>query len=127
MDYKGGEYIYDVLSNESDVTDIVGSSVYNARMTPKADTSAETINYYQSGTYAAADEVFQLTWSINCRAGTGYKSQELAHHVTEALNRVSTSVGGYRYFGTISILPTIPPADETDVFNTPVEIIVRRR
>ncbi len=127
MDYRGGEYIYSVLSNDTDVTDIVGTSVYNARMVPQTDTSAETINCYQSGTYNAAEEFFQTTWSIDCRAGTEQESQELAQAVESALNRKSASVGGYLYFGTISILPTIQPADDADVYNTPVEIIARRR
>ncbi len=127
MDYLGGDYIYSTLSGDSDITAEVGTSIYNARMIPQTDDSAETINFYQAGTLNMTDEYFQLTWSIDCRAATDYTSQKIAGLVTTALNRVNTTVGGKDYFGTISILPTIPPADESDVYNTPVEIIVRRR
>jgi hypothetical protein len=127
MDYKGGDYIYTALSSNSDVTDIVGASIYNARMIPQTDTSTETINFYQAGTLNLADEYFQLTWSIDCRAATGYKSQELAGIVGDALNRIHYDLGGVMYFGTCSILGMIPPADEADVYNTPIQIILRRR
>jgi len=127
MDYLGGEYLYSVLSNDSDVTDIVGTSIHNARKIPKDDTSSETINFYQGGSYNAADEYYQLTWSVNCRSSTGYGAAELADKVRIALNRKSAITGDYMYFGTCSILPTIPPADESDVYNKPIEIILRRR
>lgn len=135
MNY-GGEYIYDVLSNDSAVTAIVGTfavgetdypAIYNARMVPQTDTNDETINFYRSSNFNAALNYFDATWSIDCRAKSEYEAYDLADAVKDALNRKSAAAGGYIYFGTISILPAIPPADDADVYNVPVEINLRRK
>jgi hypothetical protein len=51
----------------------------------------------------------------------------LALAVTEAINRITSAVGGYVYHGVVQVNGTIPPRDKADVFNTPVTITVRRK
>ncbi|MFO8172923.1 MAG: hypothetical protein R6T96_01475 [Longimicrobiales bacterium] len=136
MNY-GGEYIYDVLSNDSAVTDIVGTftddagdtwpNIFGSRKVPQDKTSRETINYYISSNFNAALNYFDINFSIDCRAKSEYEAYDLADAVNDALNRKSAAAGGYIYFGTISILLAIPPADDADVYNVPVEINLRRK
>lgn len=122
----GGDYIYTILSNDTAVTAIT-TAIYNARMVPATEESTETINFYRSAPFDAAMTYFDTVWSIDCRAKSEYTAYDLADTVKDALNRKSSAVGGYIYFGTISILPAIPPADDADVYNVPVEINLRRK
>lgn len=132
----GGDYIYSILSNDTNVTDLVGTftagettypAIYNARLIPQTDDNTETINFYRSSNFNAALNYFETTWSIDCRAKSEYEAYEIADAVKDALNRKSAEAGGYKYFGTISILQAIPPADDADVYNVPVEINLRRK
>jgi hypothetical protein len=123
----GGDYIYEVLSNDSDIIDLVSTSIYNARVIPSDETSYDTINFYPSGTFNAALDFFTIQWSIDCRSKDDFKAYNIASAVVGALNRLTGDIGGYKYFGTCEILPIIPPANEQDVFNVPVQILLRRR
>lgn len=122
----GGDYIYSILSNNSAVTAIT-TAIYNSRLIPETETSTETINFYRTNSFNAALDYFDAIWSIDCRAKNEYEAYDLAEAVKNALNRKTSTVGGCIYFGTISILPVIPPIDETDVYNVPVEINLRRK
>lgn len=122
----GGDYIYTILSTDPDVTAIT-TAIYNARLIPQTEDSTETINFYRSAPFNAALNYFDAVWSIDCRAKSEYEAYDLADKVKDALNRKSATVGSYIYFGTISILPAIPPADDADVYNVPVEISLRRK
>ena len=126
-EYYGGEYIYSVLTGDSAVVALVGSSVYNAAMIPQTDTSEKVINFYPVGTLDNSLNYFQLEISVDCRAKTDYEAYEIATAVSSALNRKAVQVGSSVYFGTISILPVIRPADEADSYNVPVQILVRRK
>ncbi|MDA3939821.1 MAG: hypothetical protein PF693_10990 [Spirochaetia bacterium] len=123
----GGDYIYSVLSNDSAVTALIGTALHNARMIPETETGTDTINFYRLGTFDGTLEYFELDWSIDCRSESEYTAESIATAVTEALNRVDTTVGGKIYFGTITVLPIIPPADVADVYNVPVNLTVRRK
>ena len=125
-DTLGGDFIYSVLSTDAGVTDIT-TDIYNARMVPETVSNLTTINFYLSGAYDASLEYFYAVWSIDCRSDLGYNSLGLAVAVRDAINRVTSVVGGYVYHGVIEIGGTIPPADAADVYNTPVSLTVRRR
>ena len=125
-DTLGGDYIYQALSNDAGVSGIT-QAIYNGRLIPKEENNRTTINFYRIGTWDARLEYFQLDWSVDCRAPTGHDSMDLAVAVKDALNRRTTEAGGYEYFGTVQVGSTIPPADEADVYNTPVNLTVRRK
>jgi len=125
-DTLGGDFIYSVLSTDAGVTDIT-TDIYNARMVPETVSNLTTINFYMAGVYNAAQEYFSAEWSIDCRSDLGYNSLGLAVAVRDAINRVTSTVGGYAYHGVIEIGGTIPPADAADVYNTPVSLALRRR
>lgn len=125
-DTLGGDFIYSVLSNDTGVTAIT-TNIFNSRMVPETIADTTTINFYMSGVYDAALEYFSAQWSIDCRAELGHDSMELAIAVRDAINRETSTVGGYMYHGVIQIGGTIPPADQADVYNTPVTLTVRRK
>lgn len=127
MEYYGGDYIYTVLTNEAAVTDIVDTSIYTARLVPETDDSSETINYYRTGNLDRSLNYFDILWSINCRGSTEKLSNQIAEAVGDALNRNFDTVSGKQYYSVVSVLPTIPPIDNADVYNTPVEINLRRK
>lgn len=123
----GGDYIGEVLTNDADVTALT-TAIYNALRVPADVTALTTINYYMTGPFNPARDYFEVTWSIDCRAATQIESFDLASRVRIALHRLFLTHGEHDYFGTITgILQTIPPVDKTDVFNTPVQIKIRRR
>jgi hypothetical protein len=96
-------------------------------MVPMDRTERKTINMYRLDPYDASLEYFQSKWSIDCRGDTETDSHAIADAVTTALNRVHTLTTGIMYFGTVSILSTIPPANDTDQYNTSVQILIRRK
>lgn len=125
-DTLGGDFIYTVLSASSEVTALT-TAIYNGRMIPKTETAQTTINFYPVGIYDARLSYFSTEWSVDCRAPTSGGSLDLAVAVRDALNRVTSAVGGYVYHGVIQIGGTVPPLDDADVFNTPVTLTVRRK
>lgn len=119
--------IYTTLSNDSAVTAIVSTNIVNARLIPETITSLKTINFYRTTPFNAALEYFDLTWSIDCRSDVESQSLEIADAVKDALNRENITVGGKDYYAVVSILATIPPVNTSDVYNTPVQVRLRRR
>jgi len=130
-EYYGGDYIYAVLNADSGVIAALGTSsnhpVFIARMVPTDRTERKTINCYRLDPFDASSDLFISKWSIDCRGDTEYDSQGIADAVTTALNRVHKLNSGKTYFGTISILSTIPPVDDTDQYNTSVQLLIRRK
>lgn len=126
-EYLGSDYLYSALSSASDVTDLVSTNIFNARLIPEGTESFDTINFYQVTNYDASLNYFELTYSVDCRSKFYPKSQEIALAVVDALNRESAIVNGYAYYGVCDILAVIPPIDSTDAYNTPVEVRLRRR
>ena len=125
MDYLDGAAIYNTLANDSDVTTLT-TAIYKARLIPETETSLDTINCYPTSVDGGV-EYFQRVWSVDCRSDNEYTSQEIASRAFESLNRIQFSYSGKMYFTVCSILGTIPPLDKTDVYNTPITVIVRRR
>lgn len=122
-----GSYIYSVLSGDSTVTGIAGTSIYDDRRIPDGDSSNDTINFYPVAPYSGGLEYDSQRWSISCRGATNVEARTLAKAVFDALNRINITVGSYEYYGVADILPVIQPVDETDNYNMPVELTIRRR
>lgn len=59
---------------------------------------------------------------VACHAATEKASLELAATVVRQLNRNVIDGGGMCY---CEQLPPIPPADDTDVYNTPVSVTIK--
>jgi hypothetical protein len=127
----GSSEIYTLL-NVSAITTlldsyVIGETSYAALfydvLLPADFTGFKSINFYRTAAYAAAGEVQQFLYTINCRARTHAESVQIAYAVIAEINRVSFSSG----FSICSLLPTLGPQDDTDVYNTPVEITLKLR
>lgn len=122
----GTEEVYTAL-NVSGVTDLLSAysfsdgskpSLHSNRKLPddvlKTDKS---ILFYMSDPYNALLDVDQYTFTIACRAPSYTESREIASAVLDNINRVSYT----NCYISCQLLPTIPPANEKDNFNTVVE------
>ena len=82
---------------------------------------ASTINYYLSQNVAGGLDYGDYVYYINCRAASESTSRAIASAVFNTLNRISRPNTG----AVCSVMPTIPPADEADNYNTIIELRMR--
>jgi hypothetical protein len=124
----GADYVYQTLSTDAGVLAILGGEyVYCSRMVPKDVTARKTINAYSTLPCNPRSEYFESRWSIDCRADTQEESIDIATAVVDALNRKGKTVNGKNYFGVNEMVGTIPPVNDSDQYNTPVQVYIRRR
>lgn len=119
--------MYDAL-NQSSITDLLDTvssvvGLFDARAIPEFFTGFKTINFYLNGPYNGSLEWNEYLYSVNCRAKTDGESRAIAQAVFTALNRADFT----DYHTTCQVLGTIPPEDDTDVFNTPIEVLLKSR
>lgn len=127
----GADLIYTAL-NVSAITDLLDSyimdsitykALFNDVIIPSYFTGKKSINYYLISPVIGAANIEEYEYSINCRAETFKESLTMAYTVHTALNRIH----GVDSFKISTVLKTIPPIDETDVYNTPLTINLLKR
>ena len=114
--------------NVSSVTDLLDTvsgvvGLFDGRVVPEFFTGFKTINFYLSSPFSGSQEWAEYNFSINCRAKTGAESRTIAAAVFDQLNRADFT----DFHTNCDVLGTLPPIDSTDVFNTPVECILKSR
>lgn len=119
--------IYNVL-NVSAVTDLLDDyltekALFSGTVAPQDYTGVNYINFYAVGPDNASLEFKELLYIANCRSKTHRTSRDLAYAVSNQLSRHGKD--GYMTYTVVS--GTIPPRDKSDVFNTPVEITIKKR
>jgi hypothetical protein len=82
-----------------------------------------TINYYQVETIGGGLEYGTYQYYINCRAAKEPDSRTLAQTVFNQLNRLSRGNSN----AVCAMLQTVPPENETDNFNTIIEVSIKTR
>lgn len=125
MNLDASGFMYNELTHSTDVTNLVSTSIYNARMIPEDDQNKSTINFYKTSPFEGGSPFYEQRFSIDCRALEEATASQIAFAVFLLFNRTKKKFNGYEYFSRCSILPPIPPRDEADVFNIPVEIYIR--
>lgn len=98
-------------------------AIFGGTRIPESFKDDYVINYYNSGVYDATTSYNEYTFTVNCRAPTDYESVEIAKAVIDNLNE--TAVNDGRLY--CSLLATIPPFDKTDLYNTPVTVIMKSK
>lgn len=88
---------------------------------PEGCNAHKTINVYITSPQES-NEYTRVTSIAACRGDTEYEALAVATLVYNALHRYSHN-GYYTY---CALLPVVPPADETDVYNAPVQITITR-
>lgn len=119
----GSDLLYSAL-NVSSITSLLDTNgLFDGLLIPEWFDGFKTINFYLSGTASGAVEFGDYRYSVNCRAKTDGESRAIAQAVFNQLNRADFS----GYHTNCSVLGTLPPQDDTDVFNTPIEVILKTR
>lgn len=125
-EYYGGDFIATKLNASTALSALVSTEIHNARLLPDG-AGIESVNYYPVIPYNPRLETFASTWSVDCRSATEWGALAIAQAVVTALNRVDAAVGGFTYFAVCNIGGAVPPIDNTDAYNVPVSVELRRR
>lgn len=99
-----------------------GKALFNDNLIPEDFTGNKSINFYMAGPLLNR-EYEEYRYTLHCRAKTYKESIAIAYAVQTAINRVNYS----DYYILCGALATIPPADSTDNYNTPVEALIKKR
>ena len=97
-------------------------AIFNANVLPSYFKGAKSINFYVASPISGGLEYANILFTVNCRANSYPESRAIQDMVFNTINREKSSLGG---FFKCDILATIPPQDETDNFNSIVEILLR--
>jgi hypothetical protein len=123
----GDTEIYTAL-NVTAITDLIddynlGPALFDDQVIPQDFEGTASINFYMNAMYNGGLEADQITYTVNCRDIDSTKSRIIAKAVFDTLNRVFYA----NCFMICGVLGTIPPVDDTDNYNTPVEITIKQR
>lgn len=124
----GSENIYEAL-NVSAITTGLDSyrtslkALFSNIVIPKDFTGEKSIKYYMSTPFNAALSAEIYNYIADCRAATYGESRTIANSIINNVNRKSYG----DFYITCSIMGTIQPEDDTDNFNTPVLMILKKR
>ena len=100
-----------------------GYAIFNSLVVPADCEGAKTINFYQLGPIDASSDERIAKYTCNCRAGTQQEALSIALVVVNEINREMYS----DYYLICQIGQPIRPQDDTDNFNYPVEITIKKR
>ena len=121
------DLLFDAL-NQTSVTSLLDTQssvlgLFDGRSIPEFFTLFKTINFYLISPFNGGLEWNEYKYSVNCRAKSDGESRVIAEAVFDALNRADFT----DYHTNCNVLGTIPPQDDTDVFNTTIEILLKTR
>lgn len=120
----GNAQMYAAL-NVSEITntlDVKSSSdtskaLINGVVIPTSVTAKKVINFYRVAPISTGSEVQRIVFQVNCRAPLLSQAETIGYAVYTKLHRRTYS----GYFIRCKVLAPIPPADNTDTHNQPVE------
>jgi hypothetical protein len=124
----GANRLFDAI-NITTVTDLLddygtGSAIFPSTLIPEAFTGTEVINFYRTSSNASGLAYNEHSYTINCRSKLEINSIILMQAVDNALNRTEITDG---LIYSINKGQTIPPLDETDVYNTPLTVTIKSK
>lgn len=99
-------------------------AVFGNSILPKEFDGTNSINFYNHIAIDPTIEYEDEFYTLNCRAASFSDAKSIQLAVKNAFNRKSSHNDG---FYTVMVMPIIPPADETDTYNGPVEVRIRKR
>lgn len=119
------------LLNDASITTLIDSftvgvtsypAIANDFVIPASWNVEKAINFYRTSP-SGPENYRQYNYSVNCRARKKSVAESIAAAVETIVHR---GFNDGAYF-TVSVLPTIPPQDETDLYNAPLEVRAKRR
>jgi len=127
----GQTEIYNAL-NQADITGLldtfkIGTTTHRALFAdpviPTIFTGNKSINFYRLSPSNMANNYGEYIYTANCRAQTQGESIAIAKAVIDKINRANFP----DCFITCSVGVLLSPMDETDNYNCPVEITLKKR
>lgn len=124
----GSNRLFDAL-NISAITDLLddfgtGKALFPGTRIPDKFKGTEVINFYRTGSNQSGLAYNEYSYTINCRSNREFDSMVLMAAVDEAVNRVEITDG---FLYSVNKGLTIPPLDETDIYNTPVTVTIKSK
>ena len=105
------------------IGEVTHKALFFGNVLPTDFSGDKAINFYMSTMYNAALEYGDYRYTVNCRAKSYNESLTIAKSVIDNINRVNENDSFFICF----LLATVPPIDETDNFNTPVEVRIQEK
>lgn len=93
-------------------------AIFHDNVVPSNFTGNKSINIYQTSPAQMVAGHDEFRYTASCRGRTFDESLSIARTLITQLNRYTKDNKGIKML----LLPGIPPRDDTDNFNTPVEI-----
>lgn len=100
-----------------------GYALFSDMVIPADCYAKKTINFYQLGVIDCRLDYGLATYTINCRAETKAEAMTIAVAVVNTINLESYTT--YRLY--CQIQQGLQPQDNTDVYNIPVEVTIKRK
>jgi len=121
----GREELHQLLTNPAITAMLTNGadSVWYDYVVPDTGKNDSVINYYRVAGVDLSLSYLQTSYSVNCRAADMATAEEIAKAVKNVLSRRYNKAV---YFSA-TLLPVLPPADVTDGYNAPIDVIVRGR
>lgn len=98
-----------------------GYAIFADMVIPQDCTADKTINFYMESA-PTETEVDIYSYSVNCRAKTMSEAMTIASTIISTTNRKNYS----DCFLYIQPLPVIPPQDDTDNYNAPLSVTLKK-
>jgi hypothetical protein len=100
-----------------------GYALFSDMVIPADCEVKKTINFYQLGTIDCRLNYGLARYTVNCRAETQGEAMAIAIAVVNAINLETYTT--YRLY--CQIYQGLPPQDNTDVYNIPIEVTIKRK
>ena len=132
MSSFGSEKIQAILKGDSTLTTLldtftIGSNTYPAiffdEVIPDTFSGTDVVNFYRNTPVDNTLDYTDTIYTINCRSNKRSTAESIQAAVKDALNRKNPLSG--RGIFICSALPIIPPADERDQYNAPIEARIK--
>ena len=121
----GSDKILELLLNTTAITDLLDTyvgepAIWFDTIVPTKYKGNKCINFYSSVPVNGALEYGDYIHTINCRMPKHNDVLQLQKTVFDTFNRHNTLTGRGLFLG--KAFPVIPPTDEMDLYNAPIEI-----
>jgi len=123
----GSDLLYIALNIPS-ITDNLddfetGKALFSDLHLPEKFEGVNSINFYMASPFIPDAGYDDYLYSTNCRGRSYDDSRGLAQTVIEEVNRTSHTT----YYIVGEVQTTIPPMDDTDVYNTVINFTIKSR
>jgi hypothetical protein len=124
----GAEDLFTKLNTDINVVSLIDDfegdpAIWFAELVPESFVGNKYINFYESTFINNTLNYGDYSYTINCRAGDSKDSKLIRDAVVTSLNRVNASTTRGIFY--TSIIPTIPPKDANDLYNSIVECRIK--